>query len=143
MSVANGSPINVRALLDQNYIATCNLPIGSANNTTAVFDLIQATPYPTTDRIDIQFVVTASVGANNRNMNFAIQDSNDNSNWQNANYFIAPLFSITDNNGAGSAATNVTIKLQPGSRRYIRAFVVGESGGASTSNGTVTAQVLF
>ena len=143
MAVANGSPINARALLDQNFIATCNLPITSANNTTAGFDLIQTTPYPVTDRVDWQIVVGASVGANNKNMNFAIQGSNDNSNWTNMNWFAAPLFQIVDNNGGGSAAKTVTIKMQPDCPRYIRLFVVGEANGAATSNGTATLQGLF
>jgi len=143
MSVANGNPINARALLDQNFIATCNLPITTANNSTSAFDLIQATPYPTTDRVDWQIVVGASVGANNKNMNFYAQGSNDNSNWTNLNWLATPLFQITDNNGAGSAAKTVTIKMQPDCPRYIRMYVVGEANGAATSNATVTYQGLF
>src|SRR5882672_3212783 len=97
MSVANGVPLNQRALLDQNYIVTANFPNAANTVNTSGMDLAQATPYPTTDRIDVNFVCTAGSGANNKNVNFALQDSADNITFANVAFMKAPLFQVVDN----------------------------------------------
>jgi hypothetical protein len=143
MSVANGNPINARALLDQNYIVTANFPNAANTVNTSGLDLIQATPYPTTDRIDVNLVCTAGSGANNKNVNFALQDSADNVTFANVVYMAAPLFQVVDNGTTNTNVANVIVKLQPGGRRYIRAQMLGEANGGVGTNAVLTLQLLF
>ncbi len=143
MAVSNGSPTNARALLDANYISTLALPNAGNTVNVASLDLVQATPYPTTDRVDVNIVCTAGSGANNKNINIVLQESADNGNWTNTAYRKAPLFQLIDNNGAGYNTANVIIKLDPGSLRYIRVQAIGEANGGNAANANVTLQLLF
>ena len=143
MSVANGTPTNLQALLDQNYIVTANLPNAANTVNTSGMDLIQAAPYPTTNRILVNFVVTGGNGGNNKNINVAWQQSNDNGNWTNVNFRPAPLFQVVDNNGAGQNNANVTLAFDPAGWRYIRGQMLGEANGGTGVGGTFTMQLLF
>lgn len=144
MSVANGTPTNARALLDYNFIASIALPIAGNTANTSGLDLVQAVPYPTTDRIDVQVVTAGGNGANNKNINFVLQESADNGNWTNMVYKKAPLFQTVDNNGGGFNNATVVVKLDPGCLRYIRAQAVGEANGGNAANGgSVTLSLLF
>ena len=143
MAVANGTPTNKRLLLDQNFITTITAPNAANQVNGAGFDLTQATPYPTTDRIDVNIVVPAGVtGANNKNINIWLQDSADNGNWTNTAYLANPLFLVTDNGNTNVNVANVFVKLQPGGQRYIRMVAKGEANG-SPGTGTITFQLVF
>lgn len=143
VGTALNAPNNNRLLLDQNYITTIN--VGNAANrvNSSGLDLIQAVPYPvSTDSVDVNIVVTAGTGANNKNVNFWLQDSADNGNWTNTAFLANPLFQVTDNTNTNTNAANVTVKLQPNGQRYIRLSCIGEAtGGVSTAVGTL--QLLF
>lgn len=148
MSLSNGltgtQPFNQRELLDQNFIATALLPNAANTVNTSGLDLVQAVPYPTTDRVDVQILCTGTgVGANNKNINFRLQDSADNGNWTNVAIFANPILQTVDNNNTFFNAANVIIKLAPNSQRYIRAVALGEANGGNASAGAFSIQILF
>lgn len=143
MAVSNGTPNNARALLDQNYIASAALPNAANTVNTSGLDLVQATPYPTTDRIDVQIVTTGGNGANSKNINFRLMGSTDNSSFTNIATFANPLLQTVDNSGAGYNNANIIVKLPPSCPRYIRATALGEANGGDASNGSFVVQLLF
>lgn len=148
MSFSNGLtstlPYNSRQLLDENFIVTANLPNAANTVNSSGLDLRQATPYPTTDRVDVQILCTGTgTGANNKNINFRLQDSADNGNWTNVAVFANPILQTVDNNNTFFNATSITFKLAPTSQRYIRAVALGEANGGNASAGTFTLQLLF
>ena len=143
MAVSNGTPQNSRPILDQNYIASVALPNAANTVNTSGLDLVQATPYPTTDRIDVQILTAGGNGANNKNINCRIMDSADNITFTNVAIFANPILQTVDNNGAGYNNANVIFKLPPNIRRYIRATALGEANGGDASGGTLTIQLLF
>jgi hypothetical protein len=143
MSVANGSPTNSRALLDQNYIATANIPNAANTAATNSLNLVQAVPYPVTDFVDFQIVCVGGAGANNKNVNFWIQDSADNVTFANVASFAIPLLQSVDNSNTNGNSGSVTVKLPPSIRQYVRVEAQGEANGGAGTNGTFTAQLLF
>lgn len=148
MSLANGLtntlPFNQRELLDENFIVTASLPNAANTVNTSGLDLVQATPYPTTDRIDVNILCNGlGVGANNKNINFRLQDSPDNTNWTNVAVFANPIVQTNDNGNTFMNATGIIFKLAPTSQRYIRAVALGEANGGNSSAGTFTLQLLF
>ena len=73
---------------------------------------------------------TAGTGANSKNINIALHESSDNSNWANmANLGIPPQCQLVDNASVTSkyAATNFRLSLPPSVKRYIRAGATGEA----------------
>jgi hypothetical protein len=142
-TVPYANPVNARALLDQAYIVTASLPVAANTVYTSGLDLLQATPYPVTDRVDVNLVLTGGAGANNKNINVFLQDSADNGNWTNTAYLKAPLFQVLDNANTNTNAANVIVKLQPGGQRYIRMGMTGEANGGAGTNGGATLQLLF
>lgn len=148
MSFTNGLtgtlPQNQRQLLDQNFIVTAAMPNAANTVNTSGLDLVQATPYPTTDRVDVQILCNGlGVGANNKNVNFRLQDSADNGNWTNVAIFANPILQTVDNNNTFFNPVNVIFKLGPASQRYIRAVALGEANGGNASAGTFSLQLLF
>jgi hypothetical protein len=140
---ALNAPNNARQLIDGIYVVTANLPNAANTVNSSGLDLLQATPYPTTDRVDVNIVVTAGVGANNKNINYVLQDSADNVTFANVVYLAAPLFQVLDNGNTNVNSANVVVKLQPGGRRYIRIQATGETNGGAGTNGLTSLQLLF
>lgn len=136
-------PTNQRALLDVNYIVTTTYPNAANQVNSSGLDLVQAVPYPTTDRIDVNITGTAGVGANNKNVNFWLQESADNGNWTNMAYMNTSLLQTVDNGNTNTNTGNVTVHLQPGCLRYIRLATKGEANGGAGTNGVATLQLLF
>lgn len=143
MSLANAAPVNTRAIRDINYIANIALPNAANTVNTAGLDLIQATPYPTTEYVIAQVNSIGGNGANNKNINIVLQDSADNVTFANVALVAAPLLAVADNNGGGFANGAANILLPPGTRRYIRAQATGEANGGNAANGTLNLQLLF
>lgn len=143
MSLANNAPVNTRAVRDINYIANIAMPNAANTVNTAGLDLIQATPYPTTEYVIAQILTSAGNGANNKNVNVVIQDSADNVTFANIALFAAPILTVTDNNGGGYPVGSANVLLPPSARRYIRAQATGEANGGNAANGTLTFQLLF
>lgn len=137
------NPQNQRLLLDQNYIVTALLPNAANTVSTSGIDLLQAVPYPTTDRIDVNIISTPGAGTNNKNINYFLQESSDNVNWTNCTYLAAPLFQVLDNGNTNTNAANIFVKLQPGAKRYLRLGAMGEANGGAGTNGLTTLQLVF
>lgn len=137
------SPKNERRLRDAVLIVSGALPNAAATVNTNGVDLGSATPYPLTEACTVKILTTAGNGANNKNINIRIMDSADNGNWTNVAVIANPVLRVTDNNGAGYAASNVTISLPPTIQRYVKATALGEANGGDASNGTFTLELLF
>jgi hypothetical protein len=140
---ALNAPVNARSLIDQLYVVTASLPNAANTVNTSGLDLLQATPYPTTDRVDVNILITAGLSNNNKNINYVLQDSADNITFANVVYLATPLFQVSDNTNTNFNSANVTVKLQPGGRRYLRLQGTGEANGGPGTNGLATLQLLF
>jgi hypothetical protein len=143
LTISNAAPANTRAIRDINYIANVALPNAANTVNTAGLDLIQATPYATTQYVIAQVIIGAGNGANNKNVNAVLQDSADNSNWANIVGLAAPLMVSADNNGGGLTSNSFGVLLPPTCRRYIRAQATGEANGGNAANANLTCQLLF
>lgn len=137
------TPVNARQLIDGIYVVAASLPNAANTVNTSGLDLLQATPYPTTDRVDVNIVITPGLGNNNKNINYVLQDSADNGNWTNVKFLAAPLFQVTDNTNTNVNSANVVVKLMPGGQRYIRLQGTGEASGNPGTNGLATLQLLM
>jgi len=143
MSLANNAPVNTRAIRDINYIANIALPVAANTVNTNGLDLIQATPYPTTEYVIVQVLTSASnATANSKNVNVVLQDSADNVTFANIALLANPLLTVTDNSGTTPAGA-ANVLLPPSARRYIRAQATGEANGGNAANATLTLQLLF
>lgn len=143
-NVANASPVNTRAVIDLNYVGTANCPDAAANTNTNALDLIQSTPYPSTEYVLCKVLVAAAAtGTNNGNVNITLEDSANNVTFAIIPTFASPLLKVTDNNGAGWSAQSVTVMLPPSVRRYIRAKATGEANSHPATGTVVTCELLF
>lgn len=145
MAVANAAPANTRRILDANYIVTRALPNATTVNSNTI-DLVQAVPYPVTERVIVSLSTTAATGANNKNINISLQDSADTntSNFTNISELAVPLIQLTDANNAGySASGEYQVLLPPAVKRYIRCTLVGEANGGNAADGTLTLELKF
>ena len=117
------------------------LPNAANTANTNVVDLGNNSPYPITEHFNVKLSITAATGANNKNINIALQDSNEsNANFTN----IAELATWRNQNDDSTyAAANRTVTLPPATKRYVRATAVGETNGGDASDGTLTVQLLF
>lgn len=140
---ALNGPNNNRLLLDQNYIVTASLPNAANTVNTSGIDLTVATPYPTTDQVDVNIILTAGVGANNKNINCRLQESSDNGNWTNCVGLGNPILQVIDNGNTNTNAANNFFKLQPTALRYLRLQMQGEANGGAGTNGLATLQIVF
>ena len=144
--VPNAYPFNNRILFDQNYITpNVTLPGAAAVNTNAL-NLLVATPYPTTETINVLAVIgvqgTANT-ANSHNCNVTLQHTSANTDGtpNSAAWTAIPglgAFSAVDNAGGGWASqVNALWKLPPGTLQFIRAQYTLEanSGNANSANG--------
>lgn len=143
MSLANNAPVNTRSIRDINYIANIALPVAANTVNTNALDLIQATPYPTTQYVIAQVLTGASnATANSKNINVVLQDSADNVTFANIALLANPLLTVTDNGGT-TPAGSASVLLPPSVRRYVRAQATGEANGGAANNATLTFQLLF
>jgi hypothetical protein len=126
---------------DLSLQGNCALPNAANTVNTNVVDL-GANPYPAaTKAIEVRVSTTQSTGANSKNINFALQHSNEsNANFAN----IAELAIQTiAGNAANYPATNANFALPASTKRYIRATALGEANGGNASDGTITVKVLL
>lgn len=137
------SPTTTRNLQDAQLSVTANLPNAANTVNTSGIDLGSAVPYPITEQLTAQISHTAAPGANNKNINFRIMDSADNSTFANVAVLGNPILQSVDANGNGHSANSLTLALPPTIRRYIRCTAVGEANGGDSSAGTFTLKLLF
>jgi len=156
MSITGSVPFNTRLILDTNYIVSASIPttlaagaaVGSASiassGSTPALDFIQATPYPTTERVIVRVDASAVLGSTGSAITFVLQHSDDNVTFIDIPELSSTLVSSTGNAGTASAAY-ATVLLPPTVKRYVRARVaVPASSSLSTGlTGSYTASVLF
>jgi len=143
----NSYPFNNRILFDANYVTpNVALPASGATANTNALNLLVATPYPTTEQINVLAVIGVQGTANttnSHNCNVILQHTTANTdgtpnsaNWVNITGIGA--FSAVDVASAGWAnAVNALWKLPPATNQFIRAQynLEANSGNASTANG--------
>jgi hypothetical protein len=141
------NPFNSRIVVDANLVQNVALPATATTANTNAIDLIQATPYPTTENVNVGVNTTASVNGNSVTGNVYLQHTSANSDgtpnsaaWVN----IPTLGLSTITEGASStAATTNTYKLPPGCLRFIRAQVSLPANTVSLADATLTLELLF
>ena len=143
LTLSNAAPVNTRAMLDATYVVVTNIPgAGNQANSNAM-DLIQATPYPTTEYVQLQVLSAGGNGANNKNCNYTLQDSADNVTFANVALVGNPLLRVTDQNGSNYNTVSASILLPPSIRRYVRAQANAEANSGTGAGGTFTLQLAF
>lgn len=138
-------PFNNRILTNANYIVSASIP-SSVNNTgsTPSIDLLQPTPFPTTDMIDFQVSATQLIGTSGSlSYYYTFEDSTNNITF-NAIRQCAPMIGAADNAGTSSAKNDV-YKMPPSLRRYIRITASGSNQVVSTNGvtGSFSLTLLF
>lgn len=132
-----------RSIQDANSAVKVSTALPNAANSvnTNVIDLGNNSPYPITESVLLKLSITAATGANSKNINVYVQDSNEsNANFTN----IAELASwVNANNATTYTAATRTVQLPPATKRYVIAKATGEANGGNASDGTLTAQLLF
>jgi hypothetical protein len=140
-------PTNDRLLQDALVSATVALPATAALANTGNINLQVATPYPTTETINVLVSTTASANGNSVNGTIVLQDAATNSDgtantttWAN----IATLGTVKIVEGASATvATSNTFKLPPGCRQFIRAQAQLVANTADLSDSNMTIKLLF
>lgn len=151
MATATNVPVNTRRLQDINYIANITAPIAANVANTNALNLIQATPYPVTEKVICQVSMTASSAtANSKNINVWLQHTGqltngsiDTTNYANIPQFAIPLLRVTDNGAGTTPAGNTQVLLPPNVKQYVRAQAQGEANGGNAADATVTLTLLF
>ncbi len=146
----NNFPTNTRTVLDANYIVSTALPNAANTVNTNALNLQVATPYPTTETINVGIITTLATGANTKNINVVLQHTGalangaiDTSNYVNIPTLGAPIAVIAGNATKFPATTVPIVKLPPGTLQYVRAQATGEANGGDASDGTITLELQF
>ncbi len=133
-------PVSERRFKDAALTRTVTLPNAAETKTTASVDLQAANPHPVTERIALKVTTTAATGVTDKLIVVSLQDSADNSSFAP----IAGTGTLTLEAAANAyPAGSLSVSLPAGTRRYIRAAALGESGGGNASNGTLTLELNF
>lgn len=133
-------PVSERRFKDASLTKTIALPSGAATAATASIDLGKTKPFPITEKFHCKLTTTAATGVNDKTIVLSLQDSANNSSFA----AIAGTGTLTIVAASSAyAAGSLTVSLSPGTRRYIRAVAVGESGGGNASDGDLTLDLLF
>ena len=138
----NNLPTNARAIIDNNFVQSVSFASQGNTASTNALDLQQATPYPTTETINLKVIIGATTNTTNSGIITAtLQESSDGSNFTNISAFAASLFTANQAGGGGVETTG-TYKLHPNAKQYVRAlFTSGANVGVPI--GTGTAELLF
>lgn len=146
----NNFPTNTRTVLDANYIVSVALPNAANTVNTNALNLQVATPFPTTETINVLILTTVATGANSKNINVVLQHTGqlangaiDTGNYVNIPTLGAPI-SVIAGNATNFPVTAVpAVKLPPGTLQYVRAQATGEANGGNASDGTLTLELAF
>lgn len=144
--VPNNYPFSNRILFDANYITPNVVLPGAANVNTNALNLLVATPYPTTETINVLAVIGVQGTANttnSHNCNVYLQHTSANTdgtpnsaNWVNI-ATLGPVSAVDNAGGGWATQVNALFKLPPGTQQFIRAQYALEanSGNANSANG--------
>lgn len=138
---------NERHILDAQYLVTAAGPNNSNVVNSNALDLVQAAPYPVTEKIEAQLVMGGSLNAVNANaINVVIQHSNTNvsANFTNIAELANPIMSAVQNTGTNTFSNStVNVTLPRSTRRFVRAQMTGVSTLGNASDATLTFQIAF
>jgi hypothetical protein len=132
-----------RNLRDKNYETTLTIDgTDAASVSSSSFDLEQIVGGDI-ESIVVEVAVPAVAGNTDaaESINFAIQDSANDSSWAALDPAIA--FSVIGVTSTGSAATTKRFRLPPGTRRYIKLVQTETGGGFTDANEAVNFRLLF
>jgi len=137
------SPVNERRIKDVQAKATGAMANADTAANSNSIDLVQTTPFPTTERVLVRLSQTAlAVATNNKNVNVRLQDSADDSTFANVARVANPAMVTTGLNSV-LGSNSIDLTLPSNVRRYIRAVSAGEANGPDGSAGTTTIELLF
>ncbi len=135
-----------RTTPDALLTVTANFGSNANSTSTNVIDLGSTTPWSATERMMVQISTTIATGANNKNVNLALQHGSNASNlanFTNVNAMGVAVLGIIPELNGNYAATTWNIALPPDIKRYIRVKENTESSGGGANDGTYTLRVLF
>lgn len=146
-------PYNLRILEDATLSKTAAMPVATAFSNTSHIDLAVATPYPTTETINVLVDIGAVAAGVNTGNNATVVLQHTSANavagdgtpnavaWTN----IPTLGTSTVVAAANAvAAQNFTYKLPPGCLQFIRAQIRPIASSTDTWNtGNITLKLLF
>lgn len=143
----NNLPTNQRAIIDANYKVSTALPASAGTVHGASLDLgdaVSGIPYATTETVNFQVVapaLTTTQLPNSATVTYTIEDSADNITF----VAISSLATLvqTGASSAGAAASTLTVKLPPATRRYIRVSAVTATSPGDCSAASYVNQLAF
>lgn len=142
----NNATTNNRSVIDRQKLVTVPLPGTAATNNSAAINLETATPYPTTETINVGVVWSASTAGNNVNTTAILQHTAANSDGtaNNAAWANIPTLYLTNINQTTAVAANrITYKLPPATKQYIRLQVTSPSNTGNVADSTATLELEF
>ena len=135
MSLASNTPTNQRLLNDGNFVSPTALAAGGVVATS--FNLVQGTPYPTTEQIALKLDF-ATMSGSTTTATFTVQDSADNVTFTSV-ATLAAVTKVVTTPGVYPTGSAVSILLPPNVKQYVR--VSASLSGATT--GAFTASLAF
>lgn len=130
-------PFNDRILQDASMTTSIALASSAGYANTAALDLKVATPFPTTETINVYVVWAASANAGNGY--YVIQDSATNSSAAFTNIATLAPQLVT----VATTANVATFKLPPNTKRYVRVQSKTGANSEDLSDATISATLLF
>lgn len=128
---------------DASLSVNTALGANALSTSTNAIDLGAEKPFPTTGRFTVQLAVTATAnGANSKNVNISLQDSDVNLAANFVNIAIIGPWVLAMTTGNIAAATR-NIALPPATRQFVRILCATESSGGNPNDATATLSLLF
>jgi hypothetical protein len=144
ITASTNSPYSSLNLQDVNF--NVSAAFGSASQAATTPSLyIPNIGFPEIGKFIVQVYNTSLTGtAGTVSSNINLQESNDNSTWNNISVFSSSLLAITNTAGSASAGTSQVL-LTPSAKSYLRAQSSTVNGGATAGGitGSFGLQLLF
>ena len=106
-----------------------------------------ATFFPTNGDVEVHLSSTIGTGANSKNINYALQHTNSNSDGtaDNGNWVNIPELAIqvVAGNTTNTGALNTYVTLPPSTKPWIRGTATGEANGGASTDLVFTVDLLF
>ena len=128
------SPFTGLLLEDANYVVTGAFVVGTTGTTYTPSVNLANVDYPVVGKFIVQVFNTALTNtAGGVQSWISLQESSDNSTFNNIGAFTSSLLTFTDSSGTAAAGTTQVL-LTPKAKQYLRAAAVVNTGG-STAGG--------
>lgn len=141
------SPFTGLLLSDSNYYVTASFPSASAAASSSPSLFFPNVDYPTVGKFIVQVSNPLLGGSAGGVSSFVtLQESNDNSTWNNVAPYSSSVLTLTDSSGT-IAASSQQLLLTPKAKPYLRIQVTVPAGGSSltgiSGSTGVVLQALF